>query len=171
VTVAGKAELMFTYLSAIIDHVSTRRTFLGMMTAMAVAALSANAFAEEKRIAIQGYDPVAYFTLQRAVPGDPKLQYEFDGETYQFSKAEHLEMFRQDTDRFAPVFRGLCTEALSRGFAVEADPHHWIIHGGQLHIFAGPVEPTPDSSDEMIAKAQQNWEKLGKPRLAQDTTQ
>jgi YHS domain-containing protein len=154
-----------------VNNVKERQKIFGILLAAVFAMLSFGAFAGEKRIAIQGYDPVAYFTLEKPVMGDPKYQYDFDGEIYQFSKAEHLEMFRQDPDHFAPVFRGLCTSALSHGFAVEADPHHWIIHDGQLHIFAGPVEPSDGDQDEMVVKARENWEKLGKPRLTQVTTQ
>ena len=53
-----------------------------MLAALAAAIFFGwNAVAEagEPRIAIKGYDPVAYFTDERPIVGDPQYQYEWDG--------------------------------------------------------------------------------------------
>jgi len=39
----------------------------------------------EQRLALKGYDPVAYFTEKRAMLGDAQHQYNWDGSTYRFA--------------------------------------------------------------------------------------
>lgn len=122
-------------------------------------------FAED-RIAIEGYDPVAYFTEAKPVKGNPRYRFVFDGTIYHFSNAKHLEMFRSEPDRYAPVFRGLCTFALSRGAVATANPQAWVIHNGQLHLFAAPSGHYPPESDKTVAKAAAHYEEMGRPRPA-----
>src|SRR4051794_29647764 len=44
---------------------------------------------DELPLAIRGYDPVAYFTLQRATPGVAQFEYEWDEHRWQFANARH----------------------------------------------------------------------------------
>ena len=78
-----------------------RRTFLVAAT-FAVAALATRpAFAGKAAVftglvdgvGVGGYDPVAYFTQQSAVPGDPAISAVLDGVTYRFASAEHRDAF------------------------------------------------------------------------------
>ena len=120
--------------------------------------------AADDRIAIDGYDPVAYFTESKPVKGNPRHQFVFDGATYQFSKAKHLEMFRKEPDRYTPVYRGLCTFALSRGVVVTANPEAWVIHNGQLHLFAGPSGHFPNETESTFVEAESHYEEMGRPK-------
>jgi hypothetical protein len=52
---------------------------------------------EDKRVAITGYDPVAYFTDGHPVKGSSA-----------FSSAEHQKIFAADPDRYAPHYSGYC---------------------------------------------------------------
>jgi hypothetical protein len=63
--------------------------------------------------AIRGYDPVAYFTLQRATPGDASLTWEWDEHVWQFSSARHRDLFKADPVRYAPQFANFCAIALA----------------------------------------------------------
>src|SRR5690349_278949 len=51
------------------------------------------------RLGIKGYDPVAYFTLQRATPGQAQFEYSWDEHVWHFASAAHLEMFKADPVR------------------------------------------------------------------------
>jgi YHS domain-containing protein len=91
--------------------------------------------AESVRLAIKGYDPVAYFTMGRAVQGKPEFALVVDDVRYQFATAKHLEMFRKDPDHYAPQYGGLCAMGLgAKGYKVEANPQFWVIHEGRLYL-------------------------------------
>ncbi len=91
--------------------------------------------AAQPRLALKGYDPVAYFTMGRPMPGKPEYSYEADEVRYHFATAEHLALFQEDPDRYAPQYRGLCTMGLAaKGYRVEANPENWVIHEGRLYV-------------------------------------
>lgn len=123
---------------------------------------SATADDVEKRLAIKGYDPVAYFTESRPMVGDPRFEHEFDGLVFRFASAPHLELFKADPERYAPQYGNLCTAALSRGFRVVSDPHNWIIQDGRLHLFGKPIGPGRMRQDPaaMKEKAEKNFARV-----------
>ena len=57
-------------------------------------------------IAIKGYDPVAYFTLNRPVKGLNEYQFEWNNAKWLFSSNEHLAMFQMNPEKFAPQYGG-----------------------------------------------------------------
>lgn len=110
------------------------------------------AAAEELRLGLKGYDPVAYFTMGRPVEGNSQFQYEFDEIRYRFISAKHLELFSGDPDKYAPRYRGLCTMGLgAKGYKVEANPENWIIHNGQLYLTQRSFGP------KIFRKAPDRW--------------
>ena len=114
------------------------------------------------RVAIQGYDPVAYFTDGRPVKGSAAFSFPFDEAVYYFASAEHQKMFAANPDRYAPQFSGYCAAGLSMGVKVEADPEAWVISDGKLYVFASKTGPALFAKDPagMIAKADANWTTL-----------
>ena len=111
------------------------------------------------RLALKGYDPVAYFTDGRPTPGKAEFEYLWDEARYRFASDEHLAMFRTDPDRYAPQYAGSCAGAMSFGLKIEANPENWLISDGRLFVFAGNQAPTPFSSDQ-VAAADRNWQVL-----------
>jgi YHS domain-containing protein len=97
--------------------------------------------AAEPRLAIKGYDPVAYFTLQRATPGLAAFAYDWDEHRWQFSTAKHRDLFKADPVRYAPQFANFCAVALARGEVREANPEYWLISEGRLYLFGKSVGP------------------------------
>jgi len=93
-------------------------------------------------IAIRGYDPVAYFTMQRPTPGLAEIEFEWDDRRYRFANALHRDAFRADPTRYAPQFNSFCAMALSRGEVLDADPEYWLVSNGRLYLFGKPVGPT-----------------------------
>ena len=130
--------------------------------ALAAAAFFAGApscFASEKpRLAIKGYDPVAYFTLGRALRGLPELEHEWDEHRYRFARPDHRELFKADPVRYAPLFTNFCAMALARGEVHEANPEYWMISEGKLYIFGGPAGPErfKQALTENVRNAKQN---------------
>jgi len=62
--------------------------------------------ADESRVAIKGYDTVAYFTEQRAVKGKEEFQFSWEGVRWLFSSAANRDMFAADPERFIPQYGG-----------------------------------------------------------------
>jgi hypothetical protein len=114
------------------------------------------------RLALKGYDPVAYFLVGVPVEGRPELETVFDETRYRFASTEHRDLFLGDPDRYAPQFAGACTKGLSKGMKVEADPLLWRIVDGKLYVFAGASGPADMDSDPqaLISDAQENWTDL-----------
>jgi hypothetical protein len=114
--------------------------------------------ADPAPLAIRGYDPVAYFTVGKAVPGLPDVEYEWDERRYRFARPEHRELFKADPMRYAPQFANFCAMALGRGVVVEADPEHWLVSDGKLYLFAAPtgVAVFQQNKDVNIDKANHN---------------
>src|SRR5580698_5348670 len=100
------------------------------------------------RLALKGYDPVAYFTDGKATPGDPQYETAYDGTRYRFASAKHLELFKADPDRYAPQFAGSCAAGIAMGMKVEAEPESWMIVDGKLFVFS-----SAKSRDAMEADA------------------
>src|SRR5690349_15794259 len=66
-------------------------------------------------VALSGYDPVAYFTDKKPVPGDPAYQAVHNGAVYRFASDAHRWQFLREPDRYAPAFGGYCGYAASIG--------------------------------------------------------
>jgi hypothetical protein len=120
---------------------------------------------ERAPLALQGYDPVAYFTDRKAVRGMPDIEYEWDEYRYRFSRAEHRELFKADPVRYAPQFADFCAMSLTRGEIVMADPESWLISDGKLYVFGKAIGPDLFQQDLAgnIAKANQNRSLIPKP--------
>jgi YHS domain-containing protein len=126
------------------------------------ASLPARSGDAKPRVAIGGYDPVAYFTDGRPVKGSPKFSVPFDDAVYYFASAEHEKMFAADPDRYAPQYSGYCTVGISMGMKAEAAPQRWAISNGRLYVFYDQEARADFAKDSagIIAKANANWPAL-----------
>jgi YHS domain-containing protein len=102
------------------------------------AALAREKAGDELPLAIQGYDPVAYFVQGRAVKGVASLAHDFDERRYFFSSARHRDLFAANPERYLPQFHGLCAAGLADGRIVEPDPAAFVVRDGKLYLFQGP---------------------------------
>jgi YHS domain-containing protein len=58
----------------------------------------------QKNIAIQGYDPVAYFQENKAVKGKSEISVSYLGVIYYFSTAENKSAFVKDPTAYEPQY-------------------------------------------------------------------
>jgi YHS domain-containing protein len=86
------------------------------------------------RVAVSGYDPVAYFTDGRPVRGSEQFRATHAGYEYRFASAEHLAAFRANPARYMPQYGGYCAWAVSQGYTASADPTNWRIVDGKLYL-------------------------------------
>jgi len=136
-----------------------RAVRLILLTAASAFALSAPSWAQQGApLAIDGYDPVAYFTQSAAVRGLPEIEYEWDEYRYRFSRVEHRDLFKADPARYAPQFANYCAMSLARGEIVEANPESWLISDGKLYLFGKSIGPAlfNQTLSENVKRANEN---------------
>ena len=123
---------------------------------------------DKSGVAIQGYDPVAFFTDSKPVKGDPKFVSKRDGAIYFFASKEHKELFVKDPAKYAPVFGGYCAYGVSRNKLVEIDVDAFQIVDGKLLLqySKGVRDDFNKDKPGNLAKAEKYWpalvEKKGK---------
>jgi hypothetical protein len=124
-----------------------------LLTSMGSAAL-------DTPLAIQGYDPVAYFIDGKPTRGTPEYGYQWDEHRYRFVSAEHRDLFKADPVRYAPQFGNYCAMALALGKVVVANPENWLVSDNQLYLFGSPAPKGPELFEKDLAgnitKANQN---------------
>lgn len=86
------------------------------------------------RVAVSGYDPVAYFTDGRPVRGSTEFRITHQGYEYRFASAEHLATFRANPSRYVPQYGGYCAWAVSQGYTASGNPNNWRIVDGRLYL-------------------------------------
>ena len=59
-----------------------------------------------KGLAIKGYDPVAYFTLGKAIEGKKEFEYKWQDAIWRFVNKDHLNLFKSDPKKYAPQYGG-----------------------------------------------------------------
>ena len=85
-------------------------------------------------IAIQGYDPVAYFTDGKPVAGHPAITASHDGAIYQFASEAHKAAFEADPLRYAPQYGGYCAYAAAQGAKAPIEPEQFTVVEGKLYL-------------------------------------
>jgi YHS domain-containing protein len=85
-------------------------------------------------VIIDGYDPVAFFTDNKPVKGDAQLQFSYEEAIYYFSSQEHLQLFKENPEKYKPQFGGWCAYAVSLGRVAPIDVNTFSIVNGRLVI-------------------------------------
>jgi YHS domain-containing protein len=115
-------------------------------------------------LAIQGYDPVAYFTDSTAVKGSKEFSHVWNGKTWQFASANHRTMFKNAPERYAPQYDGNCAYGVCmHNVAHTADPTAWKIVSGKLYLNSSKKAQAVwenDSLDTRINRGNTRWMNL-----------
>jgi YHS domain-containing protein len=93
-------------------------------------------------VAINGYDPVAYFTEQAPVRGNAELTASYKGATFHFSSQQNRDAFIRSPERYAPQYGGYCAYGLARGYKATTQPQAFTIVDDKLYL---------NYSDEVMA--------------------
>ncbi len=151
ILLAGLAAL------AALGGCGTQTAFVGSGAAGATDRVLVNR--DRQGIAIEGYDPVAYFTDGAPVEGRPNLTASYMGATYHFASDAHRDLFQADPAAYAPAFGGYCGYAASINRLSPTDPHYWQIIDGRLILQHN--QKALDAWNKDIAgnvvKADDNW--------------
>lgn len=129
-------------------------------------ALRLKNFNLQKNLAIQGYDPVAYFTQNKAVKGNRNIAANAEGVIYYFSSTANKNLFLKDYKKYEPQYGGWCAYAMgSTGEKVEIDPETFKILNGKLYLFYhtwvnNTLNKWNADENKLKANADKNWQKL-----------
>jgi YHS domain-containing protein len=112
--------------------------------------------------AIEGYDPVAYFTEGRPVEGASAFAHDWMSATWYFASAENRDRFVAEPERYAPQYGGYCAWAVAHGYTAKIDPAAWKIVDGKLYLnYSKDVQA--DWAEDIpgnISKGDANWPKI-----------
>ncbi len=137
----------------------------------AFALLASSAFAGElvnvsgaSKIAVSGYDPVAFFAEAKAVNGSPFISAEYQNATYFFASEEHKQLFTENPAKYAPQFGGYCAYGVSLGKLFPVDITTWQVRDGKLYLNlnADVLKKFNADLSGNVAKAEQHWPELVK---------
>lgn len=113
--------------------------------------------------AVNGYDTVAYFTQGKAVKGNPKFKYKYMDVQWYFSSEEHLELFKNNPDKYRPQYGGFCAWAVGeKKQKAPGDPGYWKIVDNRLYLNydASVQKKWQDDIPGFIRKADRNWPEM-----------
>lgn len=148
----------------------TLSLFIVVMTSIA-------AFAQvepvgKDKVAIGGYDLVAYFKQNKAVKGTPANKTTYDNVIYYFANAEDKDTFSKNPEAYLPQYDGYCALAIgTKKKKVSINPETFKVTDGKLYLFYNAtlplghekfnsLEPWNEDEPNLIKKADSNWPTL-----------
>lgn len=141
----------------------TRTLFAFTLCVVVVPALADTApeMSGGPRLAIGGYDTVAYFTVGKAVPGTLDYQTVWHDARWQFASKQDLELFVANPEKYAAQYDGHCAMgvAYENGHKDTVDPEAFTIVNGKLYVNYTKYWTTEwrKAESENISRADKNW--------------
>jgi hypothetical protein len=147
-------------------------TVIGLLTALVAlpcASFAVRAATTERVVvnrytglAIEGFDPVAYFVEARPMVGLPDFEASEAGAVWRFRNEGNRVSFVAHPDIYGPQFGGYDPIDVARGVTVAGNPRFWLVSGKRLYLFgreenreAFAADPTP-----ALREAEQRWPAL-----------
>ena len=123
---------------------------------------------DKQKLAIQGYDPVAYFAEGggKAQKGSARFTATHAGVTYRFASKQNRERFLKSPSKYEPAYGGWCAYAMRVGDKVEVDAESFLVQDGRLLLFYngfwGNTRKTWSRGDTkaQAKKADSAWKKI-----------
>jgi hypothetical protein len=110
-------------------------------------------------LAIDGYDPVAFYTDGQAMLGSPDFEFRYGGAIWRFRNVGNREAFAARPDVYMPGFGGYDPLGVARGVAVAGNPSVWSITGGRLFLFYDRARLAAFTADaeHITSAAERKW--------------
>lgn len=122
---------------------------------------------KRSKLAIKGYDPVNYFTENKAAKGSSKIAYKHKGIVYRFKNAQNLAKFKQNPGKYEPTYGGWCAYAmgLDKPSKVDINPRTFKIIDGKLYLFynrlgTNTLKLWNKNERNLKSKADKYWKKI-----------
>jgi YHS domain-containing protein len=110
-------------------------------------------------LAIDGYDPVAFFTDGKPEAGSGDFESRYAGAIWRFVNSGNLAAFTQRPDVYMPQYGGYDPVGVARGVAVPGNPRVWAIVGERLFLFYDGAQREKFLSNpaRYLAMSQRRW--------------
>ena len=146
-------------------NLTRRALFVAALAIPVAGTILRPAFANEPEIfapggvAIAGYDPVAYFTDGKPVPGEMDHALMWRGATWYFASAKTMEAFEMNPAAYAPQYGGYCAYAMSKGSVAPTAPEAFTVTDGRLYLTYSTEVRAIWSEDiaANVARADSHW--------------
>ena len=86
------------------------------------------------KVAIHGFDTVAYFTAGKPTKGKKEFEHKWRDARWFFASATNRDLFVANPDRYAPRYGGYCSMGVAIGQYSDTDPEQWTIIDGKLYL-------------------------------------
>src|SRR5690242_5144040 len=86
-------------------------------------------------LAIEGFDPVAYFADGEAEVGREQFEASEAGAVWRFRNEGNRASFVAHPEIYGPQFGGYDPMDLARGVTVAGNPRFWVVAGQRLYLF------------------------------------
>ncbi len=86
-------------------------------------------------LAIEGYDPVAYFVDGAPMVGLPEFEASAAGVVWRFRNEGNRASFVAHPEVYGPQFGGYDPVDVARGVTVAGSPMFWLVTGERLYLF------------------------------------
>ena len=119
-------------------------------------------------IAIEGYDPLAYFIDGRPRLGLPDFEAVEGGAVWRFTNEGNRASFVAHPEIYGPQFGGYDPVDLARGVTVAGNPLFWLVAGDRLYLFGreGTRDAFAANPAPYVKEATLRWPSL-EDKLAQ----
>ncbi|MBO6513862.1 MAG: hypothetical protein JJ974_07865 [Phycisphaerales bacterium] len=122
----------------------------------------------KKSLAIDGYDPVAYFPEggSKATKGKKSITLTHKGVDYRFASEANKAAFIANPSKYEPAYGAWCAWAMSRGSKTEVDPKSFIVKDDRLFLFYkgvfGNTKKDWQKGDhkKLSSQADQEWKSI-----------
>ncbi len=150
------------------------KKFLFLLLTIAIAGQAAQAqelpysskhYNVKGKLAVQGYDVVAYYTENSASEGQEKFTFNRNGIEYRFKNQKNLELFKTNPEKYEPEYGGYCAYAMADGDKVKIDPETFKIIDDKLYLFynfrfTNTLKLWNKEENVLLPKANQAWSKI-----------
>lgn len=129
---------------------------------VAAAQAKVKTIIEMREVALDGYDPVAYFTSGESFMSDGSFHYNYNKTEWFFKSEANLEKFKANPEAYMPFYSGFCAYELAFGNLVESDPRFWRIYNKRLYFFSTEEAKTEWYQDisKMLDNSKKAWERM-----------
>jgi hypothetical protein len=119
-------------------------------------------------LAIEGFDPVAYFIRNEAVVGLPDFEATEAGAVWRFHNEGNRASFLAHPEIYGPQFGGYDPIDVARGVAFAGNPRFFVVVGQRLYLFGLETHRDAFAANpaQFLPEARERW-----PRLEQTLSQ
>lgn len=113
-------------------------------------------------VAIEGFDPVAYFVAGSAVQGTAEFEANLWGAVWRFRNSGNRASFLAHPEIYGPQFGGYDPADIARGVTVAGNPHFFAIVAQRLYLFSREAnrDAFVDDPERFLYEVGKRWPTL-----------